>query len=279
MPNHVRNIIHFDTSVPESAFWCLLAKVTSNDSEDRPRFDFNALIPMPKALNIESGSRTDEGLVLYNACAKISKLLDSQVPALLSDSTTEGSLCESTLSDLQTKGFEANAIINAMKRVGLDIGSPSAIQEFVKTEEGKKMYDLGKAAAENLKVYGAPTWYDWCWDNWGTKWNAYDCDIDPRARTISFSTAWDAPAPVAAALAKAFPQIGFQWLYADEDCGSNAGRFVLNNEEDFIAYTFDSFSDKAYNAYVACWGANRCLYQKPDGNWAHYDCEACPHPC
>lgn len=26
----------------------------------------------------------------------------------------------------------------------------------------------------NLEMYGCATWYEWCPENWGTKWNAYD---------------------------------------------------------------------------------------------------------
>ena len=35
-------------------------------------------------------------------------------------------------------------------------------------------FELGKKYHNNLMKYGCTTWYDWCWNNWGTKWNAYD---------------------------------------------------------------------------------------------------------
>ena len=40
------------------------------------------------------------------------------------------------------------------------------------SEEDRKLFDLGKRAFENIQNYGAPTWYEWSIDNWGTKWNA-----------------------------------------------------------------------------------------------------------
>lgn len=42
-------------------------------------------------------------------------------------------------------------------------------------------------------------WYSWCCDNWGTKWNAYDCeilqdvDVYDDVLEIKFTTAWGCP--------------------------------------------------------------------------------------
>ena len=297
MPNHVRNIIRFDMNAPVEAFQAMLEKVVTNEGNEGPRFDFNALVPMPKELNIEGGSWTDEGITLVAACERVkarpvptpasdenSEPPDSLAPALREDLTPalrEGpmvSLCWDILAACQHKGFEANGIISCMKRANLDINSPNSILEFAKYGEGKSMYDLGKAATENKKKYGAPTWYEWCYDHWGTKWNAYECEIDPEEREISFSTAWNAPTPIAVALSDAFPDVGFQWLYADEDCGANTGGFISDGGV-FSEYQFDTCSDEAYEVFVACWGANQCMYKNEDGKWRHYDCDECPHPC
>lgn len=59
MPNHVMNKmwISGDPKLIDE----LLLKVTTGESE----FDFNGIIPMPKSLDIEEGSRTDKGESLY----------------------------------------------------------------------------------------------------------------------------------------------------------------------------------------------------------------------
>lgn len=58
--------------------------------------------------------------------------------------------------------------------------------------------------------------YDWCRQNWGTKWNAYNCKkID--VFSIYFQTAWCVPLPI-------FSELARQFEYADEDIGSNAGK-------------------------------------------------------
>lgn len=63
---------------------------------------------------------------------------------------------------------------------------------------------------------------------WGTKWNAYDCTVDAPAGTASFDTAWSCPRPVFEALSKKFPDAVIEISFADEDIGSNCGKFTLN---------------------------------------------------
>ena len=54
-----------------------------------------------------------------------------------------------------------------------------------------------------LKEIGHDSWYTWCIENWGTKWNACDVRIDDLGISsgfveINFRTAWSAPLPVLA---------------------------------------------------------------------------------
>ena len=91
MPNYVKNIVRFDKSVPDSEFLSFLSRVMApkeggaalpasaeaagDEGETATHaitvrdfgnmgLDFNTLVPMPKALDITSGSDTDEGLLL-----------------------------------------------------------------------------------------------------------------------------------------------------------------------------------------------------------------------
>jgi hypothetical protein len=67
--------------------------------------------------------------------------------------------------------------------------------------------------------------YEWCKQNWGTKWDAYeitrDCDAkditddvssdtDECSVSYSFKTAWSAPYPVLLAASRAFPTLTFE---------------------------------------------------------------------
>lgn len=81
---------------------------------------------------------------------------------------------------------------------------------------------LGKNYVTNIEKYNAPTWYEWCWDNWGTKWNACDVywyDDDD----VEFNTAWACPEGIYEKLAEMYPDIHIDVSFADEDIGNNCG--------------------------------------------------------
>lgn len=101
--------------------------------------------------------------------------------------------------------------------------------------------DLGEKYLSNLKKYGATTWYDWCYDNWGTKWNACDASWDGN-NFVSFNTAWSCPEAIFEQMSKMFPNISFTVEYADEDLGSNCGTIEYSsNERSFILNPINSF--------------------------------------
>ena len=54
-----------------------------------------------------------------------------------------------------------------------------------------------------------PNWYDWCVDNWGTKWDV-DCDlhsIGDHRMEFEFNSAWGPPIPWLEQVAKLFPNL------------------------------------------------------------------------
>ena len=83
----------------------------------------------------------------------------------------------------------------------------------------------------------SPNWYDWCIENWGTKWDIYDahCDrIDANTLQLYFNTAWSPPIPVFDKLV----DMGFEvtaryldegWGYIGEYTGGFAHRTEPNN--------------------------------------------------
>ncbi len=160
----------------------------------------------------------------------------------------------------------------------ITVFSPLSIQCFLRTEEGKRLFALGKQRSENVQKYGYPDWYEWNIANWGTKWNASDTFVDWDARQIIFRTAWAAPEPVMRTLQKAFPNAEFEWLYADEDIGYNTG-IATSKDGEFAFTEFENCSQEAYEAYVGCWGESECMDKDAVGKWIHYSCGTCPHPC
>lgn len=91
------------------------------------------------------------------------------------------------------------------------------------------------------KKYGSGTAYDFHCDQWGTKWNACDGELDTIVRRINkawptdkgiststtkhscvyrFNTAWSPPVPVILAASKAWPMLTFEL-----DCEEEANMF------------------------------------------------------
>lgn len=164
---------------------------------------------MPKSLDIECGSRTDKGIEM------VKNYLEN-LPAELKGK--EGTY-EEVLEDLHNHSAD------------------------ISNEEEKKIWDVGVTAVDNLYKYNAPTWYEWCNDNWNTKWNAcgYDENTDySDSDFIWFQTAWSAPVPVIQKLSEMYPNIELSLQFADEDLGQNCGEMKFkggNIIEEYIPET------------------------------------------
>ena len=97
-----------------------------------------------------------------------------------------------------------------------------------KSEDAPKALELGRQYFENIEKYGAPTWYEWCCDHWGTKWNAYNCDrADTGRRTLRFETAWSSVPAIVESISERYPDVLITYEWADEDIGRNVGRAVF----------------------------------------------------
>jgi Ferredoxin-like domain in Api92-like protein len=72
----------------------------------------------------------------------------------------------------------------------------------------------------NIEKYGVPTWYEWCWDHWGTKWNACSAEVadneDGRLH-VRFDTAWCFPLPIFEKLVAEFPTLTFEGSAEEPD--------------------------------------------------------------
>lgn len=160
--------------------------------------DFNKIIPMPESLKIESGSYTSKGIDMVKI------------------------YLEKMSEDLKGKEDIYEEIFEDLRNHSADISD----------EEEKKTWDIGVTAVDNLYKYDAPTWYEWCTKNWGTKWNACSCsEVNENSKTISFQTAWSTPFPVIQKLSEMFPSIEVQTEFADEDIGNNCGQYTFKGGE------------------------------------------------
>lgn len=88
--------------------------------------------------------------------------------------------------------------------------------------------DLGEAERVMCDNEGRPNWYDWNRENWGTKWNCYNCKKQDD-NIYTFETAWNGVPNLIEALSKMMPKIEFIYEYSDENVGYNVGSYTMKN--------------------------------------------------
>ncbi len=196
MSNHVMNIVRFSGDADAIR---QMREAIQNPEYGIGSIDFNRIIPMPPSLDLEESSRMHAGLRAYQDFIKVY--------------TRGRTVNKNRLSDISAAKEEA--FLKARKDVD------------------REVFALGKQAWNNLRQYGKATWYGWCTDEWGTKWNAYGFDeARPLATSddvIAFQTAWDAPHPVMKAFSAKYPAIRMEHRWADEDTGYNCGKRIYEN--------------------------------------------------
>jgi hypothetical protein len=75
------------------------------------------------------------------------------------------------------------------------------------------MPTFGKEDDDDFRM---PKWWDWRVQNWGTKWNSYDCEViemDDDQVEYTFSTAWSPPEGVIEKLRERYPDIQVTAFY------------------------------------------------------------------
>lgn len=206
MPNHVKNILKFK-NLKKGQIDILINSLTVIEDGQR-YFDFNKIIEMPESLRLVSGS-------LENYAIKYVELKEHNLHLDEKDKLEE-----------QNKKFVESL---TEKQIFEDYS------ETYKKYNINNLYDLGKLYLNNKTKYGTTTWYNWCIENWGTKWNAYDQSIEKGKTFVKFifSTAWAMPKPIYDKLKKL--NLNFEVKYADEDIGHNCGIYsYIDGETNYI---------------------------------------------
>ena len=59
-------------------------------------------------------------------------------------------------------------------------------------------------------------WYSWRLQNWGTKWDCYEVDIDDSELEygfeVTFDTAWSPPEEICSAIKEQFEEVSVSWF-------------------------------------------------------------------
>lgn len=228
MPNWVRNIVHMEGCKEDISK--VLELMRDTDSESENEIDFNNVFPIPKRLNIVAGGHDRYYIALY----------------LRSLDKAERNIIENRL--LNTPLYFYGNYYKKF-RASFTMCIPEENLTWMKTHFKKdyssisptSMEDVGKTYIDNILEYGHVSWYEWCIDKWGTKWNA--CESTIGNDYLEFDTAWDAPIPIIAELSRRFPELIFCLEWSDEDLGHNCGRIEYKGGEIVANEEFKTFEE------------------------------------
>ena len=177
--------------------------------------DFNKLIPMPEDLKLDAGSIESNSISCYYLSLnddekyKLMKLLKSKEIFFHHDYWNK--------YKKDIKYYESNP-----DKLKNNKDNFNGLIDFDDKKHFNSLAELGKQYIENIKKYGYPQWYDWCVENWGTKWNVEDdVDVSYNKNTdeydITFDTAWSVPSGIVEKYSEFCNDEEFYWEYEDED--------------------------------------------------------------
>ena len=143
-----------------------------------------------------------------------------------------------------------------------------------KTEKELSDYKvLGEKIFNIAQQCGSIDWYHWKISNLGTKWNAYETDIDScrdGSVELYFYTANDGVIPIIEKLVEMFPNLEFFYKYADEVIACNCGEAYGVDGNASFNFTEDD-SDEAMALYIECWREEWDKFTKTENGWDWVD--------
>jgi hypothetical protein len=138
-------------------------------------------------------------------------------------------------------------------------GDRNALLTFVANRQG---YHAGKGIGiadlmkYNLETYGAKNWYDWCINNWGTKWGVYDSsggrseDYLTPTLVYNFTTAWGPATEGFVKISENFPGLSFDMEYFEPGM-CFCGRVIIQDggiiEDDYREFTGEGGLEEVAN--------------------------------
>ena len=151
------------------------------------------------------------------------------------------------LIEASTSGEFGMQYIIAQQRKQFNSQDDLKVIQLMEIQEEKvreEALQLGMTYLRNWGKYGYPTWYEWSIANWGTKWNAFNQNFE-EPNVLWFDTAWEGVPLLIQTLSEIFPDVEFQYAYADEDLGSNVGKGTIRNGETDMTFP-DNGSNEAF---------------------------------
>lgn len=255
MPNWVKNKIivgnkRFIDEIKAAHF--------AKTGEGEETFDFNTVKRMPEELNVEFGSRSEDGIRLY---------LASINPKCKFFGTEE--------TKVTNKRFKEISAIMGRRLFGApDSLSEAEFKGLASKYNGDlaEVVDIGRRHVQNAENHGACCWYEWAVKNWGTKWNASDTLVASDGKSFTFDTAWEPAFPVVLELSRKHPDIRMAFLFSDENIGSGVGYALLTGGQVDFSGDFPDQSKDAYKLAFDLWGcADEYRWDDKKGKYVYAD--------
>ncbi|WOC32132.1 MULTISPECIES: DUF1281 family ferredoxin-like fold protein [Caproicibacterium] len=140
---------------------------------------------------------------------------------------------------------QVRAMFEAVKNDKIGIGS----LDFNKIIPMPENIFRGNLGTEEFARYGKNNWYDWSVAHWGTKWNSYGySENTPKGfdgSRIKFDTAWSSAAPVIEKLSSLYPELSFEYQWADENLGYNTGKKEYEHGKETFSFDPQGGSSEA----------------------------------
>ena len=123
-------------------------------------------------------------------------------------------------------------------------------EHFDADPERRATADQWKA---NIEKYGAPTWYEWSVEHWGTKWNARYAEVTENGDGsvhVQFDTAWTFPFPIFEKVAADFPTLIFEGSAQEPNMDiylafeAHDGEFSCKDDEDTRAEAAAAYEEE-----------------------------------
>lgn len=210
MPNWVYNTLTIENKYR--------SKILNSNNE----VDFNIFVPMPESLNCDCCSTNAPAIYAY-----------------LSLTNTR------SLEDMEKDEFAKELLKKEEYLPGSEKAVESAYNLYRKMVEGHPeqndiLYKEGKNLVENFRNYGFTTWYDWCCEKWGCKWNAGDTSVssvnDENEVMIEFRTPWSPPSGWLKALCEAGIPYYLEWIEEQGYHGEviSNGKTITEKDLEFV---------------------------------------------
>lgn len=268
MPNHVKNILTIKGTVKEvNAFVNAITREEIENGESQRIVDFNTLIPMPETLHVCSGGPSDMCCRVYikNLFKTNKKEYHELYKTIKEYNSKQNWEHEKMELELLTDEDEEEEVARLLKDYSKSEKRWDENDPVFETKDD--IINYGSKIATNIKLYGCKDWYNWCINNWGTKWNAYDqrhcyTERDNIATyELIFCTAWGIPdkfyEKMYDLVHEKYPNLSVRIKYANEDIGSCMGDIIDINTKTCKAtccfYDYEEDEESAEDFYNEVW--------------------------